>query len=199
MTLAINELTKDKSLIYASLRLNKRKIIRENKRDYPCNPDLESWNFTECSFQSLAKNLNSSCVNFIPAVGKMFNDTSICSDSEKLANVSKQSKAILKHQITAGTGSGGCLQPCTTFLYEPEIQYHHRNTLLTQEVVDYSIFVLLLSFEAFEVETEVEYFVVDGFNMVSSLGGSLGLFLGLSCASMITYCLEKIKHFSNSD
>ncbi len=163
---------------------------------YPCNPDLESWNFTKCSFQSLAKNLNSSCFNFIPAIGESFNNTSICSDTEQLDDINKRSKHILKHQLDAGTG---CLQPCTTFLYEPEIQYHHRNTLLTQEIVDYSIFVLVLSFEAFEVETEVEYFVVDAFNMVSSLGGSLGLFLGLSCASMITYCLEKIKHFSNSD
>ena len=55
-------------------------------------------------------------------------------------------------------------------------------------------YALLLYYETFDVEEQVESLVYDAGSLLVSVGGNLGLFLGLSCLSVIFAIINLLKN-----
>ena len=91
-----------------------------------------------------------------------------------------------------------CPIPCDQTVFEVKLSSFHINNFITgyKNVINASKSIVYFSFrcETFNREKHIETLIYDTGNFLTQTGGNLGLFLGLSCFSMI---LTIIKCFKN--
>jgi hypothetical protein len=91
-----------------------------------------------------------------------------------------------------------CLIPCDQTVFEAKLSSFHINNFVTgyKNVINASKSIVYFSFrcETFNREKHIETLTYNTENFLTQTGGNLGLFLGLSCFSMI---LSIIKCFKN--
>ena len=82
----------------------------------------------------------------------------------------------------------GCARSCSETEYTTEALYFHRNSWIEtsdeQRTLPEDAYKLTLAYESLQLEEKVVTLAYDLENFLTSLGGNLGLFLGLSCLSL---------------
>ena len=92
-----------------------------------------------------------------------------------------------------------CPLPCNLTLYDAKIERYHLNNLagfddkVIDEIKDQAC-LLGISYETLAVHENIETLIVDTANFLSQIGGNLGLFLGVSCLSVVTGIIQFSKH-----
>ena len=79
-----------------------------------------------------------------------------------------------------------CLKPLKTTLYKAKPQSFER-ALIQNDTVE-----LLFTYASDEIKIEEETLMIGTSSYIGSVGGSLGLFLGFSCFTSLSCCLQKI-------
>ena len=92
-----------------------------------------------------------------------------------------------------------CPLPCNLTTYDAKIDRHHINNLVgfDEKVVNAiknHSFLFGIAYETLAVHENVETLLVDTPNFLSQIGGHLGLFLGVSCLSVVTGIIKFSKH-----
>ena len=90
-----------------------------------------------------------------------------------------------------------CLRPCEKMEYIGSMTLLHQNSkkLAPYQYANASQFVgVLIKYDSFLVQEQQEYFILDENELVSNIGGFLGMFLGLSTLSIAEWIHLKLKH-----
>ena len=93
-----------------------------------------------------------------------------------------------------------CPLPCKQKVYDAKVFKFHSNTLigrdekLTKEIRKNAV-LFGIGYETFAVHENVEALVYDTGMLLSQIGGNLGLFLGVSCLSVLTGIIKLSRKF----
>ena len=93
-----------------------------------------------------------------------------------------------------------CPLPCEQTVYDAKIVRFHANSLVGRDEkmsneIRKSAVLLGIGFETFAVHDHIENLVYDAGNFLSQIGGNLGLFLGVSCLSILTGIIKFSRRF----
>ena len=84
-----------------------------------------------------------------------------------------------------------CPLPCEQIVYDAKLLRYHVHNLVghdeefINQLQKHGV-VLSISYGTFAIHEQVETLVIDTGNFLSQIGGNLGLFLGVSCMSLLT-------------
>jgi hypothetical protein len=93
------------------------------------------------------------------------------------------------------TSEFGCPVPCKQKSVKYDLEYFSRNTYFEPDekhIVDNDIFQLIVSFKTMNIEAKKETYVYDNVNFLTAAGGTLGLFMGFSCLSIIFSLIDTL-------
>ena len=74
-----------------------------------------------------------------------------------------------------------------TTIYNAKLQSAVGKALIQNNTVD-----LLLAYSSDEINIEEETLMIGTSSYIGSVGGSLGLFLGFSCFTYLSCCIQKV-------
>ena len=88
-----------------------------------------------------------------------------------------------------------CPLPCQQTVYDVKVNRYHKNNLVGHDEhfvnqLQRHGAVIGFRFETFAVHKHVETLVIDTGSFLSQVGGNLGLFLGVSCLSILTGIIQ---------
>ena len=87
----------------------------------------------------------------------------------------------------------GCFVPCKQTSYTFKVNYFHKNNVLMPDNKANNSkdhLYMYVYFPTFSVEEKIESLEYDLANLLVSAGGNLGLFMGLSCLSVLFYAID---------
>jgi len=92
-----------------------------------------------------------------------------------------------------------CPIPCDQTVFEAKISSYHMNSYIVEDVMTvYKIKqILYLEYETFDREKHVETLIYDTATFLTQVGGNLGLFLGISCLSVILTIIDFFRNGKN--
>ena len=140
---------------------------------------------------------------FLWSVGQKFNQTNLCTNTSEYVAANSMSHKYLKHVLSENDenhkndenheNDSTCVRPCTTVSYEASFRKmsHNSRTLSSATnsmIPDWIGFGLV--YEDFQVTSNHEYYVMNTEALISNIGGFLGLFLGFSCLSIISWMFD---------
>ena len=108
----------------------------------------------------------------------------------------KKLESDIMEKIFVQTKYETCLKPCKKIEYVGNMNMAHQNSrkLMPHQVPNASQYVgVWVQYDSFIVQEQQEYFILDGNELVSSIGGFLGMFLGFSTLSIAEWIHFKIK------
>ena len=90
-----------------------------------------------------------------------------------------------------------CQPPCKRKSYKTSAKQYHKNSWndFSNQSTEEDLFYLQMAFSSLNVESEVQTLVYDTGNMLAAAGGYLGLFLGFSCLTCLTSCIDIFAHY----
>ena len=183
---------------YIDIDLTMMKITNQNRADYRCDTKQSLESFTQCSFDILSEVLlkNYSCSAIILKVNSTLRESSICQDFESFKEM-KGLETDFMDTILVQKTYEACLRPCEKMEYIGSMTLGHQNSrkLTPYQIANASQFVgVLVNYDSFLVQEQEEYFILDGNELVSSIGGFLGMFLGFSTLSIAEWIHFKMEH-----
>ena len=165
-------------------------------KDYDVGSDNEHAKFSQCSKQSLWKNISSQINCSIADIKQIVpTNTTLkeCNDSSEALNVYWLYIDLLADFIT-DPSKFGCPIPCRQTSYQIKINYYHKNNVILRqqqlETNSSGHFNLFVYYSSFTVEEKIESLEYDLANLLVSAGGNLGLFLGFSCLSVLFFVID---------
>ena len=175
------------NVAYVRIELTQKKITNQNRRDYRCDQTQSLESFTQCSFDILGRILHhvNNCSAMIRKVNKTLVESRICQDMDNFTDIKVKERDLLEN-ILVNIRNEECLRPCEKIEYSGSITKAHQNKmkLLPFAPPDTKQYVgIWIHYDDFIVQEYQEYFVLNVSGLVSSIGGFLGLFLGLSSMS----------------
>ena len=184
---------------YIDINLTMMKITNQNRADYRCDIEQSLQSFTQCSFNIFSKIFhakNYSCSAMILKVNTTLGESNICQDFDSFIEM-KGFETDLMDTILVQKKYKECLRPCEKMEYVGSMTLLHQNSkkLAPYQYANASQFVgVLIKYDSFLVQEQQEYFILDENELVSNIGGFLGMFLGLSTLSIAEWIHLKLKH-----
>ena len=135
----------------------------------------------------------------IPGLEKFLSVSSLqeCSDLATASHTFENFVKV-KYDFETNYSRHGCARSCSETVHKAEAFYFHRNSwvetsdLLTLPDDGYK---LNLAYGSLQLEETVVTLAFDLENFLTSLGGNLDLFLGLSCLSMLLVVADGLARF----
>ena len=182
----------------ASIRIElaQKKITNQNRKDYRCDRTQSLESFTKCSFDILSTILHHvNCSTIILKVNKTLEESRICQDADDFTDMKRQERDILE-KILVNDWNEKCLRPCEKIEYTGSMTMAHENSMkLMPFDLDTKQHVgIWIQYDDFMVQEHQEFFVLDENGLVASIGGFMGIFLGLSTLSIAEWIHRKIDH-----
>ena len=112
-----------------------------------------------------------------------------CPDAASALNATSALASLLT-SLGADPGRLGCPRPCSRVRYEARVIAYHESTLAFQGVHPGPV--LFLLYDSLDVEVREEALVYDFSRLVAAVGGSVGLFLGLSMLRIMHSSVEAV-------
>ena len=166
-------------------------MVNKKKRK-PCidNPD-ES--FTKCALKALPKIFQDNeiyCLTPFWKVLKPHSTIPFCriNETDTKSDQSKTSK-ILNEKFIQNPEDYGCPLPCTRNSFNSKLNTFYGSNE-TNKFMTLSVY-----FTTTTVEKKEEYFLYDFMNLASSLGGTMGLWLGQSLLSILLSLINSLEHY----
>ena len=155
--------------------------------------DRES-DFTLCARNSIQKEVlkRAKCVSHITKLVIANSQLPECeTDTEKLENNAHVQNGILA--FTTNTSKFGCPLPCSFTQYSVRVNYFDEI-----DETDFNGSIKMHTyFDTMAVEIQEEILVYDWPRFLSALGGTLGLYLGFSCFSVLIFLIEIARRIAN--
>ncbi|TRY70917.1 hypothetical protein TCAL_16388 [Tigriopus californicus] len=163
-----------------------------NSNDFPCI-DIEDASFVNCVFQKTKENFKRAYAAWKTACS--IPQSQIVEDAET-SNVplctskvdSDYAKDVLMKEVLGKVGSfvQECPRDCTTRTYQ--IKERQDFTTFDQTNLSSAYFI----WQTTNYVQEKEYYIYDVTTIVGIVGGSLGLFLGLSCRGVLDQVIDLV-------
>ena len=156
-------------------------------------------NFNDCFRNKIVKLLEDKLVCQSAAIHglNLSSKVPVCLDNPTSYNATK---IALKNFLNGmqNLDEFGCSLPCSYSKYSFDMVRQHKNAFLlvdgSNETKDYLLYVYYSSLESV---LESESLRIDFSNLMSGIGGALGLFLGISCLTIYLFILEFFKNMVN--
>ena len=128
-------------------------------------------------------------------VNKTLEDSRICQDMTEFTDMKGKERDFLE-LILVNVRHEECLRPCEKIEYTGGMTMAHENSRkLMSWAPDTSQYVgIWVQYDDFIVQEHQEFFVLDESGLVASIGGFMGIFLGLSTLSIAEWIHRKIDH-----
>ena len=104
----------------------------------------------------------------------------------------------VKYNFAKNVLHTGCARSCSETGYKAEALYFHRNSWIETSDLDTlqdDGYQFSLAYQTLQLEETVVTLAFDLENFLTSVGGNLGLFLGLSCLSMLLLVADGLDRF----
>ncbi len=166
--------------------IKKATTVLGSKRS-PCRTYESTNGFTQCvkqKVQTFAEN-NVSCTT--PYTRHYFGtNTSLpwCSKEVHRFSINRFTEMLL--DLGKAPEKYGCMRSCRETAYEASVTFYHENTGFWSFGPT-----LYFSYNTLDVENKEERLLYDLPNLVSAIGGSMGLFLGLSLVHILQKTLQQ--------
>jgi hypothetical protein len=120
----------------------------------------------------------------------------ICKDQISAQNTFRKF-VDLAYSIERKNWLSACPIPCKQTIYEASVRNYHKNSVFTnpKEPNDYNVAHFSIAYETFLIEVSVETLVYDIGSFFTAVGGNLGLFLGVSCLSVLLGIIKLFHKF----
>ena len=102
------------------------------------------------------------------------------------------SEILNEAESLSGYKNGICPKLCTTVDYYGELSISRGISFLPHE--NSATFVLAYRFKQHSVTVFKEYVIYDAISMIGSVGGTLGMCIGFSFTSLVTYMINQFHH-----
>ena len=144
--------------------------------------------FSLCAKASMKKEITNivNCT-VAPFISVMPQDLPYCSEEEAKVVMSQVQDLIWKHAQYPGLY--GCPKSCDEVVYKSRVTNFHKFVFGTKTSDTYGLIIMFES-DIVEVKSEVQRYTFTG--VIAEIGGSMGLFLGLSCYTMISDVISLI-------
>jgi len=113
-----------------------------------------------------------------------------CETKELAFNMTNELLAIYRELIIESYITNYCTMPCKRVKLKLNSGYTHINSLWRFLGQKDNLFLLNVYQSATVGEERIETLIYDAVGLISSVGGSLGLFLGFSCLSLVLVLIK---------
>ncbi len=178
---------KSGKLAAGDVHIVKRVTTVLGSKGSPCQTYESNNGFTQCvkrKVQNFAEN-KVSCVT--PYTKHYFGaNTSLpwCSKEVYLSSIGTFTRMLL--DLGKSPEKYGCMRSCKETAYDASVTFYHENTGFWAYK-----HTLYFSYNTLDVENKEERLLYDFPNLVSAIGGSMGLFLGLSLVHILQKTLQE--------
>ena len=177
----------------AQMSLIEKQTELINKDTFACK-SYTSAEFIECSkqqlWQMLAPKINCTIAGYESIVPDNF---TYC-DSLYTAQYTQSNISNSITDFLSNFSKYNCPLPCSHKSYTYNLKYFHKNSWIDVDNSTTALIetagVVTLSFSSLLVEERKEAYMYDLENLMTSIGGNLGLFLGFSCFSTFVALLQ---------
>ena len=129
-------------------------------------------------------NATNSClpINYKSLINQSWNTSlEICHDKDKEYWAKIQSRMINATRNTA--------KPCMTYQYDGDLMTHYGYMRNNRQIkVEYT-------FKSDKLIVRQEYLVIDDIQLIGTVGGTMGLFIGFSFLDVLQKCMTKFKKY----
>ena len=183
------------NMTFVKMSLIEKQTVHINKEHFPCK-SYTSAEFIECSkkqiWTMLMPKINCTIAGYESIVPQNF---TYC-DTLKSAQATFSNISNSNGEFLSNLTKYGCSLPCNQKSYTYNLKYFHKHSSIdfdnTTAAVTETSGVFALSFGSLLVEERKEAYVYDVENLITSIGGNLGLFLGFSCFSTFVALLKLV-------
>jgi hypothetical protein len=194
-------LKSDEGLSYFKISLRETKTTQMNSKSSPCKFYSNNSEFIECVKKVYWSEISNRINCSVPGLEIMMpiNVTlAYCNnkaDAQQIVNLIDSSESITSEILRCQ-----CPLPCIKRSFSAKFKYFHKNSNFDikeemDKLVDTTVSFWFI-YSTLLVEEKVESYVYDFVNMMTSLGGNLGLFLGFSCFSTLMYLINSMFNLS---
>ncbi len=166
-----------------------------NRKTVPCEFYNQMTKFTDCGKENLWGLLKPKISCTIPQLKSVIPDGSGISECPTMLSawITYTTSINVLVDFLANLYQYNCPVPCQQSSYSYNLKYLHRNSWINIEnpsIGGKDSAILSISYSSMLVEERIETIVYDLENLLTSVGGNLGLFLGFSCFSTMLAVLE---------
>ena len=184
-----------------NFRILKRVLI--NKKQAPFHPGVvllpsEHELFANCCkekmWRILSTGINCTIAEMEPIIPR--NATMKKCDERNDAKIVYWRFIYLLENIYLQPWKYGCHIPCKQTSYTFKVNYFHKNNVFMPDNTANNSkdhLYMYVHFQTSSVEEKVENLEYDLANLLVSAGGNLGLFMGLSCLSVLFYAIDSLQ------
>ena len=115
-----------------------------------------------------------------------------CQSTQEMENLNRALQFTMDKSRKKDSGSG-CIRPCTVPIIMTKVVQNMVPNLRDDPKATNTY--IYLQWENDQILTEEEYLLMDTSEILSNIGGSLGLFLGFSCLQFMGQILNKLETF----
>lgn len=182
------------------ISLTEKTTTQIDRKTVPCQFYNQNTEFTDCSKEKLWTLLKPIINCTIPQLKSVIPESSgfLECPSTLSAWITYMTSINILVDFLGHVSQYNCPVPCHQRSYNYNLKYLHRNSWINIEnpsIGGKNSSILAISYSSMLVEEKIETIVYDLENLLTSVGGNLGLFLGFSCFSTL---LTVIEYFSKS-
>ena len=175
------------------ISLTEKQTVHINKKHFSCS-SYSSSDFIKCSKEQLWLLLRPRINCTVAGYESIVPETFPYCDSLAAAQATMKQNYIVILDFVSHFSKNHCPLPCTRKSYNYNIRYLHRHSWIDFENSSKEFMetagAVSLSYSSLLIEERVEAYVYDWENLMTSIGGNLGLFLGFSCFSTFVAVLK---------
>jgi hypothetical protein len=168
------------------LALIEKQTEQINKKQFPYK-SYTAKKFTKCTKQQLWQMLKPKINCTIAGYENVVPENFAYCDSLTAARATLKQIFYSTSEFVSNLSKLNCPLPCSHKSYKCNIKYYHINSWLgldnSTSEVSKTAAIVSVTYISFLVEEQVEVYVYDPVNLMTSIGENLGLFLGFSCFS----------------
>ncbi len=182
------------NLSAADVHIIKKVITIMGSNRNPCQSYETVVDFTICAKDQAMVFAKSNLTCLMPYTRQYLGDNSTLPSCPDEASSGNSRRRMTNMLLDLGTAPEkyGCVRPCREINYEASVSLYPKSTWTFNPNVGPGLY---FSYYSLDVENKEERLLYDFPNLVSAIGGSMGLFLGLSLLEifrrMIQHCTIK--------
>jgi len=182
------------NVAFTQIYLNEKMTTQINRQTAPCAFYKERSEFVDCGKKQIWEMIKTriNCtIAILRSIIPVNSEISQC-NSHFEAGITYKIMQNIFAEFSRKSQLNNCPMPCQYNSYNIKLRYLHKNAWIEHEDDNLSndSSLLAISYSSLLVEERIETIVYDLENLVTSVGGQLGLFLGFSCFSTLLTFLK---------
>ena len=161
--------------------------------------DQKDQTYNDCLRDKIIQNLKYEKIQCLSALGQSLQPKirhfESCDDKDfDVAQEAQEKRAKIMGKVFANSSAYGCAKPCQFVSYKANMNFFHKYSNLFVNKSDESedLFRLYAYFDTLNVKKVQEVLVFGEMDLLSSIGGTLGLLLGYSACSILNWIFNMV-------